>query len=61
MKVKIDDEIYDSNKHPIMIVLSVDEKNLIASMDDSNNKFCSFPSNINQDNIMEFMKDDVNA
>jgi len=43
MYVKIGDKIYDSEYEPIMIILSEQEKNLIANMDSKANRFCVYP------------------
>jgi hypothetical protein len=49
MKVKISNKIYDSEKEPIMIILSIEEIEQISFIkepDDKRNfqrKFCSFP------------------
>jgi len=55
MKVKIGNKIFDSNIEPIMLILNSEEKVLISNMGDQD-KFCSFPDNISEEDIIEFMK-----
>jgi len=43
MKVKIGNKIYDSRKQPIMLILTEEEKDFIASMRKGETKFCSYP------------------
>ena len=43
MYAKIGDKIHDSEYEPIMIILSEQEKNLIAKMDPKANRFCVYP------------------
>jgi len=43
MYVKIGDKIHDSEYEPVMIILSEQEKNLIANMDPKANRFCVYP------------------
>ena len=56
MKVKIGDKIYDSNDEPIMIILSLFDKNNISNMSRSDYKYCSFPEDVEVDKIKEFME-----
>lgn len=56
MKVKIDDQIYDSSKLPIMIILSDEDKKLIANMDPKAHHFCSAPSEMSDEKIRAFMQ-----
>lgn len=51
MKVKIGEEIYNSNDIPIMLILSKDDKELIGNMEPEATKYCSYP------NSKEFAKD----
>lgn len=44
MRVKIGDTIYDSNKEPVMLILSDQDKELIANMAEDNSKYCSYPN-----------------
>ena len=57
MKVKIGDTIYDSNDKPIMLILSEEDKFNISNMGEQT-KYCSFPENINTNDIIKFMKED---
>lgn len=43
MKVKIGNIIHDSNKEPIMIILSKGEREQIANMAPEATKYCSYP------------------
>ena len=43
MKVKVGDRIYDGEKEPVMVILSEDDKGLIASMEVGATKYCSYP------------------
>jgi len=56
MKVKIKDKIYDSNNEPIMIILSDEDKQNISNMLLECTKYCSFPENMNEETIKDFMK-----
>ncbi len=56
MKVKIGDQVFDSNEQPILLILSDQDKENIASMAPEAHKYCSFPSDSNVDAIREFMK-----
>lgn len=58
MLVKIGDKLYDSEKQPIMVVLSDEEKSLIGDMSNDNHKYCSFPEEISTEGIMDFMQID---
>lgn len=42
MKVKVGNRIYDGEKEPVMVILSEEEKKLIANMG-SQKKFCVYP------------------
>jgi len=59
MKVKIGVKTYDSLHEPIMLILNDKEKWDIGHMQDTDNKYCSFPEHISTDEIEEFMKDFV--
>lgn len=49
MKVKIGDKIYDSEKEPIMIILSDADKKNITNMLPQCTKYCSFPEEFKDD------------
>lgn len=57
MKVKIGNKIYDSNKEPILLFLSDQDKKNIANMDNSATKFCSYPDTISEVFIEWWMKE----
>lgn len=54
MKVKINNQIFDSNIQPIMLILSDEEKGLISRMG-SQKCFCSFPADMDIDSVQNFM------
>jgi len=54
MKVKIGDRIIDSDAEPILLILSEEEKVLIASMG-SAKRFCSYPNSMGLQEVQEFM------
>jgi hypothetical protein len=56
MKVKIGDKVYDANKEPIMLILDEADKNNIANMHTDNYKYTAFPSEMNIDEVKNFMK-----
>ncbi len=58
MKVKIKDRIYDSEKEPVMIILSQQDKENICNMTHVAKKYCSYPDSIPAGEICEFMKID---
>ncbi len=43
MKVKIGDQMFDSENEAIMIILSPEDKNNISSMAPEATKYCSYP------------------
>lgn len=43
MKIKIRDKIYDSEKEPIILALSKEERDQINSMSPEDNKFIAYP------------------
>lgn len=58
MKVKVGDTVYDGEKEPVMVVLSVQDKINIASMSSKDTKYCSFPSSgMTSKEIREWMAD----
>lgn len=58
MRVKIKDEIYDTEIEPIMLILSQEEKLIIAKMNTAN-KFCSYPEEGYDDEFLrKFMQVD---
>lgn len=59
MKVKIGNTIYDSEKEPIMIILSDKDKENISNMHKDATRFCSFPESIDTKFIENWM-DDLN-
>jgi len=59
MIVKIGDKKYDSEKEPIMIEMSIAERELIASMDQNATKYCSFPEGLSPEEVAKFMEIEV--
>jgi hypothetical protein len=55
MKVKIKGKTYDSDKEPIMLILSQDEKANISNMRPCDMVFCAFPSGRTMDEVIAFM------
>jgi hypothetical protein len=58
MKVKVGAKIYDSEKEPVMVILSDGDKKNIENMFPECTKFCSYPDSISNDDIIKWMKDD---
>jgi hypothetical protein len=56
MKIKIGNVIYDSEKEPIMVILSESDKVNIKNMSPEATKYCSFPNGLDIEVIKEFMK-----
>ena len=48
--------IYDSNKEPIMLILSNREKKLIGNMRAIDKKFLSYPKEMGEEEADKFMK-----
>lgn len=62
MKIKIGDKIYDSEKQPVMIIISEEEKKQISNMAKEATKYCIYPDNEewtsnNFKNIKQWMRD----
>jgi len=45
MKIKIRDTVYDSEKEPVVLELSMEERNLLSSMSPNDKRFISYPDN----------------
>lgn len=56
MKVKIGNKIYDSNKEPIMVLLTEYNKIDISNMGEDDFEYCEFPDEMTKEEVMEFMK-----
>jgi hypothetical protein len=56
MKVKVGDKVYDSEKEPIMVILSESDKKNISNMLSDATKYCSFPDGMSLEYVKEFMK-----
>jgi hypothetical protein len=56
MKVKVGEKIYDSEKEPIMLILSESDKENIYNMLPDAKKYCSFPDGTPVEYVKEFMK-----
>lgn len=57
MQVKIGNKIYNSDKQPIMVILTDKEKDLIANMTKEAHKFCSYPQEYPSIAIEGFMRE----
>lgn len=56
MKVKVGNNIYDSNDTPIMLILTDEDKENIRNMARMSTKFCSYPEEMGDKEIQEFME-----
>jgi hypothetical protein len=56
MKVKIKDQVFDSRNEPILVLLERDEKELIANMAPDDKRFCVFPDDWNEEDVLKFME-----
>ena len=57
MLVKVGKNFFDSHDIPVMVILTDEEKELIANMAPQAGKFCSYPDNgYTPEEIKEFMK-----
>jgi len=60
MKVKIGEVIYDSEKEPIALFLSaIDKKNLSNMCAGPTNTFVSYPKDIQDETIREWLKREI--
>ena len=55
MKVKIKDQIYDSNEEPIMLILTDIEKEHIRDMPSECTKYASAPDSLGAEGLKAFM------
>jgi len=55
MKIKVDNKIYDSNNGMIMVILSDQDKINIANMDANCTKYCSYPDDLDSEEVLEWM------
>lgn len=56
MKVKIGNTMYDSDREPIMLLLSNRDKYNIAHMHPEHYIYCSYPENMDEEQVKEWMK-----
>jgi hypothetical protein len=56
MKVKVGDTIFDGEDQPVMVILSDMDKQNILSMGKDATKYCSYPDNMDINEIKEFMR-----
>jgi len=54
MKVKIGNQIFNSDNQPIMLILDDDEKELLRYME-KQNKICFYPYNTSISDVSKFM------
>jgi len=55
MIVKIGSKFYDSNKQPIMVILTDEDKENISEMSSEATKYCCYPDGFNQKQIEQWM------
>jgi hypothetical protein len=53
--VKIDEQFFDSDEQPIMLILNNYEKDHVKNMGEQK-QYCSFPSNYDIEKIKKWMK-----
>lgn len=56
MKVKVGNTIYDSDKEPIMLILSEMDRAQIANMHPEHTIYCSYPEKMDEKEVKEWMK-----
>ena len=56
MKVKIGNNVYDSNEEPVMVILSPGEKDQITNMHPDCTKYCVYPDPWTSEEIKKWMK-----
>lgn len=59
MKVKIGNKVYDSEKEPIMLILSDEDKKNMSQMLPKSRKYCSYPENESPDKIRKWMQEEL--
>jgi hypothetical protein len=59
MKVKVRARVYDANEQPIMLILTDEDKVLIAAMAPEAHRYCAYPKGADPERIQEWMKEDV--
>lgn len=57
MKVKVGDHVYDSDNEPVMVILSVKDKENIANMLPNATKYCAHPASMDSHAAMNWMGD----
>lgn len=55
LKVKIGNKIISSEDEPIMLILTDQDKFNISHMHPSSYKYCSYPSNMTEEDVVQFM------
>lgn len=58
MMVKVGNKIYDSQDMPLMVILDEEEKAMIADMIGGDDRFCSYPSHMDEMQIENWMLED---
>jgi len=56
--VKIGDKIYNSTQVPILLIFDAKEIKDMQNLADNNHKYCSFPDESEEKDIVEFMRTD---
>lgn len=57
MKVKVGNKIYDGELEPVMVILTQEDKENIATMDKEATKYCQYPEGSDPNKILEWMKE----
>ncbi len=57
MRVKIGNKMFDSEKEPIMVILSKKDKENICNMRQEDTKYCGYPKGASETAIEKFMKE----
>jgi hypothetical protein len=57
MRVKIGDTIFDSSDEPILVIFEEEELEKIQVMAHGDNKFCAYPDNMDEEEVVEFIRD----
>ena len=55
MRIKVRDETYDGEDEPVMVILTNKDKENIANMDKGCTKYCMYPDNMNEEEVLEWM------
>jgi hypothetical protein len=61
MKVKVNDEVYDAEEQPVMVILTDQDKQNIQDMPDDYSKYCMYPEDAfeSREDVLEWMNGGV--